>query len=293
MIVHQTARIRHVNLILRTDRVLGPSDHTLEMGSVNLGKTHIWSQIVFGSLSIFAASVSLIWLVGYTKGPTIHLVAPSYITIYSNVCIDQSYRFIEFIVPIVLINSGQVGQNDFLVEERMVLTIRDENPEFDGREIQYYGYQHVQTSDGKKTQSNFSCEEREDYEYPNINIKSVGNAGMGVVNGASATWREIHFVTAAELCDADGENCVTQEKEDLLLSQKFKSGASESMQFIFKFYVNFFRIGLIESNCHLKMHTQTLKQFKEDSVTTTACKSVSHESRPKQRQDSPPLMYFY
>ena len=262
---------------------------------------YIWSPIVFGSLSIFAAAVSVVSLWGYVKGPDIHMLSPSQVMIFSDYCMgpkEKAYQFVEFIVPIVFVNIGHSGQNDFLINtriqhERMVLTIGQKDDVQDrsqyytykldglhGRKIQYYAYKSVQTSGNGKTIKSFSCDDRAEYEYPNINIKSHKAEGTDIViGGSSAMSREVHYVTDRYLCDAVG-NCEPQEKDrnNVLTFEEFKISATENMQLTFEFYATLYRGGLLRSGCTLSLHKRTLAAFKDGYVVTTTCDPhLSHE----------------
>ena len=287
-----------------------------------------WSQIVFGALSVLATAMSAISLWGYLKGPEIYMLAPSEITLFSNYCMDdedKGYQFVEFIVPVALINTGHNDQNDILINrgtkhQRMVLTIREkplarEQLSLDsnqypiyqldglnGRRIQYYAYEYVQTADNGKRLKGFPCENRAGYEFPEIDIKPLqtGKAGV-VINGASAFGREVHFVTDQYLCDAYGENCIEQRQntEHVLTFEEFINTATENMQLQFDFYATFYFSGDKKSSCILYLHRDTLESFKNNYVATTTCDPRSSirlngpgtEGRSVPVGYPPPIMY--
>ena len=239
-----------------------------------LEKGFVWTQIITGFLSLSAILLSTISLWGHVKGADVQMLAPSDITLFSDSCMqDKRYQFVEFIVPIVLVNLGIVGQNDFSVKARMVFTILDKegNP-LHGRKIQYYAYESVQTIRNRRSPEEFVCEEHEGNEFPGITIKSLGKGNMGVVNGGSGEGLEIHFVTDTELCNRNGKDCVPQKV--LLTFEQFKKHAVANMSLQFDFYWEFYRSDPVHRSCTFKLHKATLDAFKLNPVVTTICNPV-------------------
>ena len=205
---------------------------------------------------------SMWYVIGYLRGPEIDFIIPDKVALFANFCEGKKdIQFIEIIAAVAYSNTGWIGHNDVLLDEKMHIKLG-------GKNIQLTANNIVKTHDNDVPSDGFVCNEQEQGVYPKITIESIGSANVTVLNAGSALAREVHYVVDDKSCDPEWSGCVRQ-NGGLTYDQFIKMVKHEKIEI--EFHVNFLKDGYKRARCGITFDQKMLTHFTSKYNLSTSC----------------------
>ena len=130
------------------------------------------------------------------KSGDLHLLSPETIRLFSMPCPpdEKDSQYVEFIVPLQIIDTGGNRRSAFVRRERMVLTLWKEGNPLHNRKFQYRISENVATYANGKTADDFKCDapDREYNQFIDLTIVELLNSPR-VVPGGSGLDRKVRI----------------------------------------------------------------------------------------------------
>ena len=235
---------------------------------------HIARNTDFVALAALTLSVgAILWqVIAFMRGSQTDMVLPGEIVLFSNYCEkEKEMQFLEIISPVTYVNSGNVGYNDVLLDEKLHIRFP---VRFARQPLQLEAGEIVKMSHNDFMPKEAYCDNRKSTEiYPGITIETIVAEPVVTLNAGSALAHTTHFFVDSKICNEEWKECLPQPRgiayEELV--QKTRPGDVIEIEFHAKFLNDGYkkRRCAVKFTNEMKMHFESMYNLSTDCVELT------------------------
>ena len=243
---------------------------TEERNGIRFCGLRIARKTDFVALTALTLSVgAILWqVIAFMRGAQTDMVLPGEIVLFSNFCEnDKQIQFLEVIGPVTYVNSGNIGYNDVLLDEKLHIKFSTRLAQ---APLQLEAGEIVKISHNDTEPAKSHCKDRKSSgEYPGITIENIVAEPVVTLNAGSALAHTTHYFVDSKVCNEEWKDCKAQTKG--ITYTEFVKSSRPGDTIEIEYHAKFLNDGHKKRRCLFKLTKEMIRHFSLVYNLSTDC----------------------